>query len=113
MIPRGQVEREKDLQRNLKMLEGSEAATRFLGSYGKLSVKATYAYHLGSYHRWLRDRKGVSMTLDQLIIDNLRCVYESAAVDVERKRRHRAWLEEYVNAVLLSRSESYRRDSNL
>ncbi len=81
-------------------MEGSEAAARFLGSYEKLSVKATYAYLLGNYHRWLRERKGVSMTLDQLITDNLRCVYESAAVDVERKRRHRAWLEEYVNALL-------------
>lgn len=62
------------------------------------------------YFVWLRE-KGVALTPDQLIEDNLRCVFESAPTDVARKRKHTDWLDEYVNYRLLEihRSESRRR----
>jgi integrase len=97
-----------DLKRNLKLLKGSEAAGRFLASYGKKRVKAQYAYILGTYVKWLRAAKGVSLSLDALIRDNLVCVWKSDPVDVDMKRRHRAWLEEYVNVHMAERSRSYR-----
>ncbi|MGD1055672.1 MAG: hypothetical protein ABR867_06290, partial [Nitrososphaerales archaeon] len=104
-----ELERDSDLKRALKVLGGSEAAARYLATYGKTAVKAQNAFRLGRYYRWLRDVKGVTMTLDELVKDNLVCVWKSDPVDVDTKRRHRAWLEEFVNVQLAGCSLSYRR----
>jgi len=39
----------------------------------------------------------------------LRCIYKSDPEDVATKRRHRAWLEEYVNQEMADASHSHRR----
>lgn len=91
------------------MLGGSEAAARYLATYGKVGVQAQNAFRLGQYHRWLKEAKGVSLSLDDLVRDNLVCIWKSDPVDVDTKRRHRAWLEEYVNVKMAGLSLSYRR----
>ena len=90
--------------------EESESVARFLSRYGNIRTKSSYAVHLDLYFRWLKD-KGNFRTPDQLILDNLACVFKSDAMDVKTKRRHTDWLGEYVNAYLLEegRSESKRR----
>jgi len=98
----------RDLGKHLEHIGPSEAVTRFIRSYGKVRVQCVYALHLKLYFRWLKG-KGIDLTPDMLIRDNLECVYKSDAVDVEMKRRHRSWLEEYLNVQLTNKSESYRR----
>lgn len=109
MMPRSESEGETDLARHLRKLGKSQAAARFLQSYGKKGVRALYAYNLGRYYRWLRTEKGIDLGLDGLIRDNLVCVFRSDPVDVDTKRKHRAWLEEYINVRVAGRSETYRR----
>ena len=110
MVPRSELEDETDLARHVRKLGESQAASRFLESYGKRGVRATCAYSLGRYHKWLRAEKGIDLGLDGLIRDNLICVFRSDLVDVDTKRRHRAWLEEYIDVRMAGRSESYRRE---
>jgi integrase len=43
------------------------------------------------------------------VTDNLRCIFKSEPEDVITKRKHRAWLEDYINGRLAGRSESHRR----
>ena len=109
MVPAPGLKEKTRLTNSLKTVEGSEAATRFLASYGKTEVKSYYAYVLGAYLKWLRSAKGAELTLDGLIRDNLVCVWKSDPVDVGQKRKHRAWLQEYVNVRLAASSTSYRR----
>jgi hypothetical protein len=108
MMPRSELEGETDLARHLRKLGESQAASRFLQSYGKKRVRAIYTYNLGRYYKWLRTEKGIELGLDGLIQDNLVCVFRSDPVDVDTKRKHRAWLEEYINVKMAGRSESYR-----
>lgn len=109
MTTRAELERDSSLKRALATLGGSEAASRYIATYGKVGVKAQNAFILGRYHRWLREEKGARLSLDEMIRDNLICVWKSDPVDVDMKRRHRAWLEEFVNVKLAGRSLSYRR----
>ncbi|MDG6916743.1 MAG: site-specific integrase [Nitrososphaerota archaeon] len=109
MVPRAELERDSDLKRALTAIGGSEAAQRYIATYGKVGVKAQNAFRLGRYHRWLREEKGVGLSLDEMIRDNLFCVWKSDPVDVDVKRKHRAWLEEFVNVKLAGCSLSYRR----
>jgi integrase len=109
MVPRAEQERDSDLRRHQQTLGGSEAAARYLATYGKVGVQAQNAFRLGRYHRWLKEVKGVTLSLDDLIRDNLVCIWKSDPVDVDTKRRHRAWLEEYVNVKMAGCSLSYRR----
>jgi integrase len=109
MVPQAELERDSALKRAFRKLEGSEAANRFLATYGKKSVRAQYAFILGNYHGCLKAEKRISLSLDEMIRDNLVCVSKSDPVDVDVKRRHRAWLEEYVNVDLEGKSLSYRR----
>jgi len=98
----------RELERYKAEIGPSEAVDRFLRCYSKVRVQKLYAFHLLLYFRWLK-RKEISMGPDQLVADNLRCIYRSEPEDVVTKRRHRAWLEDYANGALGSRSESYRR----
>jgi len=97
-----QTQIEKDVSPELgaalRKLGESRAVTKFLNSYGNIRTKA-YCVHLTVYLRWLREENGVSMSPDELVQDNLICVYESKEVDVDTKRRHPDWLEECVNGV--------------
>jgi hypothetical protein len=102
----------RDLSKRLDEIGPSEAVAHFVRSYAKVTVQSLYALHLCLYFRWLRNKKGVEMTPDELVRDDLRCIYKSEPEDVATKRRRRALLEEYVNQELItSHSESYRRQA--
>ncbi len=83
----------------------SKAVERFFSGYGNPRTRAAYACELALYFRWLKG-KGVSLSPDALITDNLRCVYESSPTDVSTKRRHTDLLNEYVNVHLIQREDS-------
>ena len=51
------------------------------------------------------------MDPDELVKDNLECVYNSSPTDVKTKRRHTDWLDEYVNDYLLNRGVGTKRAS--
>ena len=83
----------------------SKAVQRFLNKYGKDTTKRVYSIALALYLRWLRG-KGITLSPDELVVDNLRCVYDSPATDVETKRRHMDWLDEYVNRHLVEKRQA-------
>ena len=94
----GQIKRKT--VRMLEELGRGPAVERFLNKYGKDNLKRIYSIVLALYLRWLKS-KGVNFTPDELVLDNLRCIYESAATDVQTKRRHTDWLDEFVNSYLV------------
>ncbi|HVC27347.1 MAG TPA: hypothetical protein VND40_04230, partial [Nitrososphaerales archaeon] len=98
----------REVERSLRSIGPSESVERFLNSYGKVRVRAVYGAHLSRYFDWLKE-KGILLTPDELIRDNLGCIYRSEPEDVATKRKHRAWLEEYVNVKMADASNSYRR----
>ncbi|MGD0145945.1 MAG: tyrosine-type recombinase/integrase [Nitrososphaerales archaeon] len=98
---------ERELARLMAELGPYRSVDRFISKYGKPTTKVTYLNQLVLYVRWLRTSKRVSISLDELVTDNLRCVYESKATDVETKRRHTDWLDGYVNRCLVDRGVSY------
>ncbi len=97
-------------EKRLAEMGPSKALDLFVSKYGNDNTKCGYVTELAFYFRWLREAKGVTMTPDELVLDNLRCVYESKAVEVTTKRRHTDWLNEYTNRHLLEQgfSESKR-----
>jgi hypothetical protein len=86
----------------LTKIGDSQAVAHFLSGYAKPNTKRIYSYQLARYFTWLKEAKGVGMTPDELITDNLRCVFETGPIDVQTKRRHTAWMNEYVNVRLLA-----------
>ena len=88
----------------------SRAIDTFLSKYGNLGTKIVYLGELSLFLDWLK-QKGVAMTPDELVKDNLECIFKSEATDVITKSRHTEWLNEYVNRHFLERdcSESRRR----
>ena len=101
---------ENSLGRNLAAIGPFESVKRLLDGYGKVTTRAVYASHLKLYFVWLRDMKGVRLNPDELVLDNLKCVFESGATNTLTKRRHTDWLSEYVNGSMVERglSESKR-----
>jgi hypothetical protein len=59
----------------------SKAVQKFLNKYGKDITKRAYSISLALYLRWLR-KQGVTLSPDELVVDNLRCVFESPATDI-------------------------------
>jgi integrase len=78
----------------------------FLRTCGPLTTKKQYTNAVMLYLRWLKEEKGIAMNPDDLMLDNLRCIYESAATDVATKRKHTNLLDEYINGYLLERGQS-------
>jgi hypothetical protein len=71
----------RELRRRLEQIGPSDCVARFLHTYAKVRVQSLYALHLCLYFRWLRKARGVQMTPDELIVDNLpRCHLESVVV---------------------------------
>ncbi len=70
-----QTQTEKDVARELgaalRKLGESKAVTKFPNSYGNLKTKNAYCVHLTVYFRWLREAKGVVMTPDELVQEQL------------------------------------------
>jgi len=73
--------------------------------YAKASTRRGHLGGLARYFDWLRKAKGITLTPDELILDNLRCVFESGATDILRKRRHLDYLDEYINQYLVSKGD--------
>ena len=103
-VERPETYREKELRRQIaKFLETwgkYDSVQRFARKYGKLNTLRGYLADLDVYFRWL-PTVGVSLEPDELVKDNLRCVYESNATDVGTKRKHTDLLDRYVNVCLV------------
>lgn len=93
-------------EKDLAAIGPSQSVERFLSGYGKITTKASYASHLKLYFVWLRNVKGVGLTPDELVLDNLKSVFESGATNTLTKRKHTDWLSEYVNASMVERGLS-------
>jgi hypothetical protein len=76
--------------RGKRALGDGEAVNRFLSSYGNLRTKRSYSVHLTVYLRWLRDERGVTLSPDELVKDNLVCIFKSDPSEVATKRKRRA-----------------------
>jgi len=88
-------------EKKVAELGNSPAVRRFLTKYGNLSTKFIYVNDLVLYQRHLRE-EGILLTPDELLLDNLRCQFDSAPTDVATKSRHTDWLNEYINDYLLN-----------
>lgn len=97
---------EQAVARTLRQIGPSEAVSRFMSRYAKVRTQKAYCTSLLGYLKWMKSMKSVSMTPDELVRDNLRCVYGSAPEDVATKRRHADWLNEYVNVYMISKNAS-------
>lgn len=97
------------LEAKLREIGESRAVERFLSRYGKIRTRTTYICLLVKYFRWLKSQ-GVDLSPDELVKDNLVCVFRSNPEDVVLKRKHTDWLNNYVNDYLLKKdlSESQR-----
>jgi integrase len=102
--------RERELRRQISKFMGVwgkyESVQRFVRKYGKLNTCRGYLADLDLYFRWL-PTVGVTLNPDELIRDNLRCIYESGAADVEIKRRHTDLLDRYANVCLVEQRLGY------
>ncbi len=101
---------QKEVERKLKEIGPSEAIDRLLSKYGSTSTKKNYLTAVALFLRWLRVR-GIGLTPDQLVKDNLVCIFNSDPTDVHTKRKHTDWLDLFVNGQMLEKgySESHRR----
>jgi hypothetical protein len=68
---------QKKLEPWLERIGPSEAIRRFISKYGNRNTSALYASELCLYFEWLKYR-GVKMSPDELIQNNLQCVYGSS-----------------------------------
>ncbi len=93
---------DSDLNRLLARWGRFSSVQRFLTKYGKVNTKRGYLFQLDRYYRWLQSER-ITQSPDELIIDNLKCVFETSATDVDTKRRHTDWLNTFVNVHLLGR----------
>ncbi|MGD0395382.1 MAG: hypothetical protein ABSB26_00545 [Nitrososphaerales archaeon] len=91
---------ENGLRLFLEELGSSKSVETFLRNHGNVRTRRAYAGELCMYFRWLRG-KGIAMTPDELIQDNLRSVFESRPTDVVTKRKHTDPLGDYINAYLI------------
>jgi integrase len=108
--PRPTTSRENKFSRDLHSLltriaefGPSTSVERFLTGYGKVGTKKVYAQLLYGYLKWVRVAKGIQMGPDELIQDNLVCVYRSDPIDTRTKRKHTDLLNEFVNVHLVGK----------
>ena len=90
------------IKKLLEKYKGSKAVNRFAEKYAKIETKRAYLIAVDYYFRWLKTEKKIEMTPDELIKDNLVCVYKSEAIDIETKRKHTDLLSEYINNYTLN-----------
>jgi integrase len=108
--PTAETYREKELRRQIgKFLETwgrYESVQRFIRKYGKLNTCRGYLADLDLYFRWLSS-VGTNLTPDELVRDNLKCVYESGAAEVGTKRKHTDLMDRYANVYLVEQGLGY------
>src|SRR5450759_1255471 len=108
--PTEETYRDRELKRQIaRFLEiwgKYESIQRFARKYGKLNTCRGYLADLDLYFRWLPS-EGVILNPDELIKDNLSCLYGSGPEEVNVKRRHTDLLDRYVNAYLLDGGVGY------
>lgn len=104
-----QLKNEREVRKYQDELGNSEAVARLIDRYGKVSTRRVYLVSLVLYFRWLKSL-GVVMSPDELVTDNLTCVFHSDPADVRTKRKHTDWLSRYVNQWMVDQgySESMR-----
>jgi len=91
----------------------SKAVRRWIDQYTLPTTRATYTSHLKLFLRWLREMKKIGLTPDELVRDNLICVFKSQPEDAETKRKHTDWLSEYINVHLAERGLSDSKRMNV
>ncbi len=84
-------EYENTLNNALQEIGPSESINRFLSKYGNVKTKCVLCFPCPPLHP-MAQRKGVTMTPDELVKDNLTCIFKSDATDVGTKRKHTDWL---------------------
>ena len=96
-----------------KWFADDPSVNRWLVKYGSVATQRGFAYYLLRYLQWLKEAKKVSLSPGELLKENLGNVYGSGPLEVERKRLHTDWLQEYVSlkGPLKGLSNSYRRTS--
>ncbi len=109
-ISTAETYRERELRRQIaRFLEAwgkYECVQRFIRKYGKLNTIRGYLADLDLYFRWLPNA-GENLNPDELIRDNLRCVYGSAPEEVNVKRKHTDLLDRYANVQLVEKGVGY------
>lgn len=100
---RYQEQKRRSGEKLLAKIGDCRSLQRLLGKYGKVLSWYAALFHLNRYFTWLRVNKGVTLNPDELVVDNLKCVYDSKPVDVATKRRHTDWLDEFVNQYLVGK----------
>lgn len=100
---RYQEQKRRSGEKLLARIGDCRSVQRLLGKYGKVLSWYAALFHLNRYFTWLKEVKGITLSADELVMDNLRCVYESKPVDVATKRRHTDWLDEFVNQYLVGK----------
>jgi integrase len=81
----------------IKELGPDKSIERFFRKLSKANTRKAYSHALVLYFRWLRTQRGVALSPDELVRDNLTCVFSSQPEQVETKRRHTDWMDEYLN----------------
>ncbi len=97
-----QRDTESQVRSKLRLIGPSAAVKRFVDAYGKVKTKRNYLVCLWRYLGWLKS-KGVTMTPDELVKDNLLCVFKSDPTDVITKRKHTDFLNDFGNVFLVQR----------
>ena len=102
--------RERELRHQIEKFLGMwgkyESVDRFARKYGKLTTRREYLCDLDQFFRWL-PTVGVTMNPDELIRDNLKCVYGSGPEEVQVKRKHTDLLDRYANVYLIEKGNGY------
>ena len=105
-VPTPETYREREVRLQIERLLVKwgkyESVQRFIRKYGKPNTRAGYLADLDLYFRWLGS-EGVSLTPDELIRDNLKCVFGSGPEDVSTKRKHTDLLDQYANRYMVER----------
>ena len=64
VVPQVEVNAKNELERKLRQIGESEAVRRYFNAYGKVRVRSIYAMHLARYFRWLKGKRGITLSPD-------------------------------------------------
>lgn len=93
---------QQEVERKLREIGPSRAVDRLLAKHGSVSTRKNYLIAIALYLRWLKG-KGVIMSPDELVRDNLLCIFRSDPTEVNVKRKHTDWLDGFVYGYMVER----------